>query len=88
MNQKNTLQQKQPQWKCKKTPLFFFLFFSLGSLDLQLFAAFFFPKETEIGDLLHGQVVKFRFALPRLDPDSFREAAMLGSLEVDGSKWW
>jgi len=30
-------------------------------------------SETEIGDLLHGQVVKFRFALPRLDPDSFRE---------------
>lgn len=30
-------------------------------------------KECEITDLLHGNVVKFRFALPRLDPDSFRE---------------
>eukprot|EP00435_Cladocopium_sp_Y103_P031178 s1530_g7.t2 len=30
-------------------------------------------SETHITDLLHGNVVKFRFALPRLDPDSFRE---------------
>ena len=36
-------------------------------------------KERQITDLLHGNVVKFRFALPRLDPDSFREAGKLAN---------
>ena len=86
MNQKNTSPKKTTtRESVKKTPFFCFFPGLLGFF--RFYSRFFFPKETEIGDLLHGQVVKFRFALPRLDPDSFREVGWGDGKGPLGSGW-